>query len=544
MCEQPKRYRMTQEAFKQPFLFRILLLHLARRPCYPVASMRYLRRIRYLMGTPVEITVGGTSEACRRAVSEAFSEIARIESLLSVYRPDSEISQFNRSPDRIVPLSAEVREVLAQALRFAEISDGAFDPTLGPLIRLWGFGPDGIDRPGGMEHPPDPSDIAAARQRVGFPKLRLRDDGVERLTEGMEIDLGGIGKGYAIDRAVRVLQSAGIARGMVHCGSTTRVWGEEAWNISVRHPRDPDAVIGSLPLRNAALSTSGDYERYFIRDGRRYSHLIDPRSGYPTRAAISATVVTEDALSADALSTATLIRGESDFLSRLPKTQGWVTTNDNLPGGIPPLQAPRMAIFARPPVGDRPSFQPGRRRFLTSAVRVALTLLLPLSLPWKGHAAVVYLTEEEGLKGLMPEADRFDADVRTLSTAQLEQAGTRAGRAFSESEFRFRIGRRGDAVVGYAIPLEVIGKERPITFLVGIAPTGAVLGVEVLIYRESEGSEVRHPRFTKQFIRKTQADPLRLGGDIQPISGATLSSRAAVYAVRKALALFEVLYGP
>jgi thiamine biosynthesis lipoprotein len=479
--------------------------------------MNYFRRIRYLMGAPIEITVEDDSEQHRQAVSAAFSEIARIESLLSIYRPDSEIARFNRSCDRFVPLSAEVRDVLAQALRYAEISDGAFDPTLGPLIRLWGFGPDQMDAP------PRPDDIAAGLRCVGFRNLKLFGNGAERLAHGMEINLGGIGKGYALDRAVQRLKTAGISRGLVHCGSTTVAWGDAAWPVAVRHPRRPDDVVGSLPLCNAALSTSGDYERYFIHDGQRYSHLIDPRSGHPTRAAISATVVAESALAADALSTAALIRGESDFLKHLPNTQGWVL---------------RTAIrFAHPPT---PFPQPSRRRFLALAASVLVTLLLP----WKGQAAVVYMTEEEALSAMMPEADRFDTDARSLSAAQLEQAGTQAGRAFSESAFQFRIGRQGDAVVGYAIALSVIGKERPITFLIGIAPTGAVLGVEVLIYRESEGSEVRHPRFMKQFARKTTADPLRLGRDIQPISGATLSSRAAVHAVRKALALFEVLYKP
>ncbi len=470
------------------------------------------------MGTPVEITVFGDSTVCRPALSTAFSEMARIESLLSVYRKESELARFNVSRDPFVPLSAEVRDVTAQALRYAEITDGAFDPTLGPLIRLWGFGPGKPDPDPSL---PRPDAIAAALQRSGFRNLKLCDDGVERRVEGMELNLGGIGKGYAIDRAVHTLKSAGVARGLVHCGSTSVAWGDESWPIAVRHPRQPDATLGLVPLRNAALATSGDYEQFFMRDGQRYSHLIDSKTGCPAQVAISATVTAKTAMAADALSTAAFILGHSDFLEGFSDTWGWVVTE----GGS---------------TCDIPLLAPSRRHFLAMAASVVLSLLVP----WKAWAAVVYMTEDEALRAMMPDADRFDTDERVLSAAQLKQAQKQVGRTFSESRFQFRIGRQGEAVVGYAMTLDVIGKERPITFLIGIAPTGAILGVEVLIYRESEGSEVRYRRFTKQFSMKTKADALRLGGDIQPISGATLSSRAAVHAVRKALSVFEVVYKP
>ncbi len=143
---------------------------------------------------------------------------------------------------------------------------------------------------------------------------------------------------------------------------------------------------------------------------------------------------------------------------------------------------------------------------------------------------------------MMPEADHFDVEEIRLSPDQASKAQELAGKAFRESNYRFTVGRKGVEAVGYALKLEVIGKERPITFLIGIEPQGEVRGIEVLIYRESEGSEIRHPRFMKQFFKKKNEDPLRLGQDIQPISGATLSSRAATYAVRKALSIFEVVY--
>jgi Na+-translocating ferredoxin:NAD+ oxidoreductase RnfG subunit len=155
---------------------------------------------------------------------------------------------------------------------------------------------------------------------------------------------------------------------------------------------------------------------------------------------------------------------------------------------------------------------------------------------------VVYSTEEEALKKMMPEADHFDVEEVHLSPDQLSRAQELAGKAFREGDYRFTIGRKGTVGVAYALKLDAIGKERPITFLIGIEPSGEVRGIELLIYRESEGSDIRHPRFMKQFFKKKGEDPLRLGQDIQPISGATLSSRAATYAVRKALSIFEVVY--
>ena len=143
---------------------------------------------------------------------------------------------------------------------------------------------------------------------------------------------------------------------------------------------------------------------------------------------------------------------------------------------------------------------------------------------------------------MIPAADRFERDPVTLSKVQLRAAQAIAKKGFRKKKYTFWIGKKGDAAVGYALKLNVIGKKRPITFLVAVDPEGKVLGVEVLIYRESRGSEVRFPRFMRQFRRKTTADPLRLGRDIRPVGGATLSSRSTAYAVRKTLAIFEAVY--
>ncbi len=467
------------------------------------------------MGAPFEVTVCAPASVAWEAMQAAFGEIARIEALLSVFRPDSEISRLNRSGKNWIRLDPEACHVLSLALKYARRSDGAYDPTAGPLIDLFGFGADA-----GCVVPPDDV-IAGTLSRVGFRKVTVRDGGVERQVDGMTFNLGGIGKGYAIDRAVARLKAAGISRGRVHCGSTTFVFGE-AQTILIVHPLHPDRGVERVVLRDAALSTSSNQERNVEVEGRPIGHLIDPRSGRPARGILSASVIAPTAAASDALSTALFVQGSSGFLDAIPETAGWLITDGEA------IRTSSAWALHRPTP---------RRRFIA----VAASLLVGLMLPWKARAATVYFTEKEALGAMMPEADRFEAREVTLSAEQKTLAEERAGRGFREDRFRFQVGHKGDAVIGHALVLDVIGKERPITFMVGIAPDGTVIGVEVLIYRESEGSQVRSRRFTGQFRRKKWDHPLRLGSDIQPISGATLSSRAATHAVRKTLAIFSVI---
>lgn len=490
------------------------------------------RRIRYLMGSFFEITAYGEKEACSEGIIAAFNEIARVERLLSVYRPQSNLSQVNRHRRKgTLSIDPELFDVLTQSMKYAEKSGGAFDPTASPLIRLWGFGPGGE-----RSAPPGKEEIAALLDRIGFRNIRLTAGQIELLNEDIEMNLGAIGKGYAIDRAVEKLRVHGISQALISCGSTMYALGappgERGWRVNIQHPRQEEERIGTVYLCDQALSTSGDYEKYFIFEGRRYSHLIDPRTGYPTEGLASVSVIAPNAMEADVLSTATFILGAPEgtmFLGGFPGVEGLVVEEED-----------EALSFDRTEGWDRVSadFSLNRRHFLA----LASLFLIGLFLPTRGEAATVYLTEEEGLRKIMPEADRFEDDRVDLTVDQLAQVQKLAGRAFREDDYLFRIGKKGDEAVGYATVLEVIGKERPITFLIGIHPDGEIKGVEVLVYRESRGSEVRNPRFMAQFLRKKVDNPLRLGNDIESISGATLSARAAAYAVKKALAIFEVIY--
>ena len=499
-----------------------------------VLTKQYHRRVRYLMGSSFQVTGYGEKEICSKGIEAAFSELARIERLLSIYRPDSPLAAVNRfSRKGTIPLPPEALHLLSKALCYAERSGGAFDPTAGPLVRLWGFGP-GKER----ASPPGREEILSFLQRVGYQHLQIdfQSESLRLLQAGIELNLGGIGKGYAIDRAVQKLKEAGVQIGMVDCGSTMYGLGappgQTGWQVAVRHPRLPEGEAGVVSLCDQALSTSGDYEKFFIFQGKRFSHLIDPRSGYPVKGSAGVSVVASNAMEADALSTAAFVLGDPEgrkLLEAFPRVEG-LLLQESADGALVSFSTRGWDQFpARKPIG--------RRRFLA----VASLALAAFFLPHPAHA-VVYSTEEEALKKMMPEADHFDVEEIHLSPDQASKAQELAGKAFRESDYRFTVGRKGPEAVGYALKLEVIGKERPITFLIGIEPQGEVRGIEVLIYRESEGSEIRHPRFMKQFFKKKNEDPLRLGQDIQPISGATLSSRAAAYGVRKALSIFEVVY--
>lgn len=473
------------------------------------------------MGAPIAITVFPTPRLSLKqlqiACTEAYQEIARIEALLSIYRPDSEISRFNQSDDNaLIPLCQETFDVLSTALTYARESLGAYDPTLHALIQLWKKYADGKTLP-------HPREIQLCKSQTGFQNVVLQQGGAKRRVAGLGFDLGGIGKGYAIDCAVTRLKAAGIREGIVHCGSTTVIWGREEI-VAIRHPRQPDRIVCRIPLKDAALSTSGDDERYFEAEGQRWGHVIDPRSGYPASVAWRASVIAPTAMAADALSTAVFVAGDVDNLPQW--AHGWVMTAKG------EISASR---------GWTETLQKTtRRHFLAMTASFLLAWLWPRG----AYPATVYLTKEEALQMMMPEADRFETQNIHLSDAQRDTAQQKTGKQFQESDFQFYVGRRAEQIIGYATVLEVIGKERPITFLIGLAPEGAILGLEVLIYRESQGAQVRFLGFTRQFLGKTLQDPLRLGSDIAPISGATLSSRAAAYAVRKAMALFSVLDRP
>ena len=263
-----------------------------------------------LMGTFVEV-----SSPDRRAGKIVFEEIKRIEGLLSKYQPESEISRLNKSGR--IEAAAETFYIISRAKQFWQDSNGAFDVTVGPLMDLWGFGSKTYALPA-KNH------IQAALKLIGSDKIILNRQNymIQLETRGVKLDLGAIAKGYAVDCAVNKLRAAGITSCLINAGGDIYCLGDKfgrPWRVAIRNP-SKRAFKRYLQLADKAVTTSGDYEQYFIRDNRRYSHIFDPRTGYPADSGvISVSVIADDCLTADTLATAIFVLGKEKSKALLNK---------------------------------------------------------------------------------------------------------------------------------------------------------------------------------------------------------------------------------
>lgn len=245
------------------------------------------------------------------AAMNAFDLIEQLESQMTAFRDDSEISRINRSAAEY-PVEVEPRlfDLLRRAAELHRQSGGAFDITSGPLTKVWGF----FRRQGAV---PAEGDLAAARDRVGSQWLSLDDSAktLRFLKPGMELNLGAIGKGYALDRAGGELLAAGIGDFLWHGGSSSVLARGscgargDGWKIDLRHPLRPERPIAEIRLRDRALGTSGAGTQFFRHDGRRYGHILDPRTGWPAEGVFSTSVLAPTAAEADALATALYVLG-------------------------------------------------------------------------------------------------------------------------------------------------------------------------------------------------------------------------------------------
>jgi thiamine biosynthesis lipoprotein len=274
-----------------------------------VSSPPPVTRSRLLMGTLCEVHVYHDDASVARAAADAaLDAMARADALLSNYKPQSELSAMNREAARApFRASAELFDFVRRCADYHRATNGAFDPTVGPLVRAWGFL---------TPHPARPSDaaIATAKARSGFDKVTL--DAATRTigyrTDGVEVDPGGIGKGWAVDEAVAVLKQRGIAAALVSAGGSTVFAigappGRLAWTIAVKNPADPATPFAFIDLRDTSLSTSGVSERAVQADGRRYAHVFDPRTGEPVEHMCQATVVAPTGTASDALTKAAFV---------------------------------------------------------------------------------------------------------------------------------------------------------------------------------------------------------------------------------------------
>ncbi len=225
----------------------------------------------------------------RAALKRAEQALRRLEAVMSVHLADSALSRFNAAPARReIRLPAELTDLLRRAASFTELSGGAFDVTCGPVVRLW-------KRCAKAGRQPSEEELRQATARVGMKHLSITERGVTKLVAGVFVDLGAIAKGCGVDRAVEVLRgSPAVVGAMVNVGGDLRCFGTKpdggSWRVGVQHPFR-EALCGALVLRDAAVATSGDYRRFVVIAGRRYSHIVDPRTGRPVEATHSVTVV-------------------------------------------------------------------------------------------------------------------------------------------------------------------------------------------------------------------------------------------------------------
>ena len=282
------------------------------------------------MGT--ELMHRAYGRLARRAIRAAQREALRLERLLSRFDQRSEISRINRCAGQsCVKVSRETFSLLKTAQEISFLSGGAFDITIGPLVKLWDY-----------KHAasaPDAAAIQAALSLVGFGNLALCAQSCTAglAQAGQVIDLGGIGKGYASDRAIAVFQRYGIASAFTNIGGNVSTLGAKPdgtpWQVGILHPRQEDSILGTVGVCGQAVVTSGDYERYFTdREGNRWHHIINPATGYPAQSGIiSATVVADSALQADALSTALFVLGMEKgrkLLDHYPTVQALLVDDD------------------------------------------------------------------------------------------------------------------------------------------------------------------------------------------------------------------------
>lgn len=272
-------------------------------------SLPLHKSTRLLMGTLVEVTLVGDSSKVNAAVESIFDEIKRIENLTSFHNP-SELTKINEAAGKgPVKTKGELLNLIGEAFKIAQQTDGAFDPTVGALTRLWQFSGPGEPRV------PSETEIGEALTKVGWDRVRI-DPSTETILlpdEGMALDLGGIAKGYTLNRLADIIAKSGVSAALVNIGGDILAVGEKQagnpWRVGVKDPRNPRGIAAVAPLKNRVIVTSGDYERLLMKDGKRYHHIIDPRTGYPANNLRSVTLVGPVGTTLQPMGTAVFVLG-------------------------------------------------------------------------------------------------------------------------------------------------------------------------------------------------------------------------------------------
>ena len=297
---------MTKQKIKQALLLQCLLL------CSFQINAEWFAYEQTIMGTRTAVELHAETEQIADKCSQlAFNEMKRIDALMSPYKENSELSKINReASDKAVKISPEFFNLLQRSIEFSEMSDGAFDITFASIGFLYDY-----------RNNKRPSDEKIGQQldAVNYKNIKLDETqkSVFFSHKNTKIDLGGIAKGHAVDNAINILSNCSIKNALVTAGGDSRILGDKIgrpWVMGVKHPRDDKKVVVSIPLSNAAISTSGDYERFYIEDGKRYHHILQPSTGKSVDHSWSVSVLANDALTSDALSTTLFVLGTKKAL--------------------------------------------------------------------------------------------------------------------------------------------------------------------------------------------------------------------------------------
>jgi len=285
---------------------------------------------RLIMGTVVEVIVIADNESvARKSIAEAFSAMERVDRLMSNFKEDSDISRINKGAgSKAVAVDSDVVEVIKKSIYYSEISNGAFDITVGGVEELYDFEDEG--------RIPEEEKFKNSVSLIGYRNIAIKGNTVRLMKKGMKLDLGGIAKGYAIDKGIDAIRKNGVADALVNAGGDIRTIGESEngqWKIGVLHPRENGRIIDTLLMKDISVATSGDYRKYFISGGKRYHHILNPSTGLPTEGVQSVTIIAPFAVDADALATAVFVMGKKNgmkLVEKLKDIEGIIIDSDGL----------------------------------------------------------------------------------------------------------------------------------------------------------------------------------------------------------------------
>jgi thiamine biosynthesis lipoprotein len=305
----------------------ILIVVLTGTRFYNRYRFHFEEQTRFMMDTYVTIYAVGPEKVTAPAITSALDRMQEIDNKFNSQNPESPVYTFNHQD---IPIAdPEIVALVRLALQIARDTDGAFDITIAPLIALWGFY-------GDSPRLPEKEAIKACLSRVGYQHLVLQNGMLHKNEAEVRIDLGGIAKGYSVLQAVEVLKKKGVSSALINAGGDVYALGKKGrdmWKVGIRSPRGDD-ILGYVEVEDLAVMGSGDYERFFVQDGKRYHHIFDPKTGYPAEGLSATTLIHPDPVVADAWNTAIFVLGPEDGLKWVEKISAMETVMVTTAGDI------------------------------------------------------------------------------------------------------------------------------------------------------------------------------------------------------------------